>query len=541
MASEKLQYEIAALYSGQPEIKKAFDDFAKLNAAGAKVTRELQNLANASKNTGNAIRENRHATAQLGMQFNQLGTQVASGTSPLLAFQQQLGDVGYALSGMGGTLGKVGAFLAGPWGVAIMAGTTILSPYIAKLIESADANGRLANAIDRVQQLQGKSASVQLAEAQIKQNKAREELMAAELDYEKRMKNMPGVRHYAQEKSVYRLRQEVLVTGQEVNILQNKLDELNKPVNIKAEKPIKAVKHSAKQAAQEIDYLLQKQTNLLSMYQSGQMTYGEYLKTLNDQTEAYKRANETVKERINRELQFYETLQRIRESQPMVIEDQTKNLAMPEIDMSPLASYVYMAEQVEARNAEIKNSFEDIGLSVSDAFKGMLTAGMSWRDGMRGIINAVIDELWKLFVVKQITGFITSSLGSVFGGGGLPGVGSIMSSTSQSLLSNPVGLVGNKFANGTVNAPGGYALVGERGPEIVNLPRGSQVIPAHRSRNMGAGGVTVHVDARGSADPAAVRAQVQQGIMEAAPAIIAAAEQRTMTNFRRPRLGGAMQ
>jgi hypothetical protein len=85
------------------------------------------------------------------------------------------------------------------------------------------------------------------------------------------------------------------------------------------------------------------------------------------------------------------------------------------------------------------------------------------------------------------------------------------------------------------------ALVGERGPEIVNLPRGSQVIPAHRSRGMGGGGVTVNVDARGSADPAAVRAQVQQGIMEAAPAIIAAAEQRTMSNMRRPRLGGAMQ
>lgn len=33
------------------------------------------------------------------------------------------------------------------------------------------------------------------------------------------------------------------------------------------------------------------------------------------------------------------------------------------------------------------------------------------------------------------------------------------------------------FALGTNFAPGGVALVGERGPEIVNLPRGSQVIP----------------------------------------------------------------
>jgi hypothetical protein len=36
-----------------------------------------------------------------------------------------------------------------------------------------------------------------------------------------------------------------------------------------------------------------------------------------------------------------------------------------------------------------------------------------------------------------------------------------------------------KFATGTDFAPGGLALVGERGPELVNLPRGSQVIPNH--------------------------------------------------------------
>jgi hypothetical protein len=36
------------------------------------------------------------------------------------------------------------------------------------------------------------------------------------------------------------------------------------------------------------------------------------------------------------------------------------------------------------------------------------------------------------------------------------------------------------FADGTDYAPGGVALVGERGPEIVNLPRGSQVVPNHK-------------------------------------------------------------
>ena len=33
------------------------------------------------------------------------------------------------------------------------------------------------------------------------------------------------------------------------------------------------------------------------------------------------------------------------------------------------------------------------------------------------------------------------------------------------------------YASGTNYAPGGLALVGERGPEIVDLPRGAKVYP----------------------------------------------------------------
>lgn len=49
------------------------------------------------------------------------------------------------------------------------------------------------------------------------------------------------------------------------------------------------------------------------------------------------------------------------------------------------------------------------------------------------------------------------------------------------------------FASGTDSAPGGWSLVGERGPEIVNLPKGSQVFDNKTSAAMlsGAGGITV--------------------------------------------------
>jgi phage-related tail protein len=65
---------------------------------------------------------------------------------------------------------------------------------------------------------------------------------------------------------------------------------------------------------------------------------------------------------------------------------------------------------------------------------------------------------------------------------------------------------GPGFASGTDNAPGGLALVGEHGPEILNIPKGAQVIPNDVLRNGRGGGTTVHtgtsITVQGSADQA---------------------------------------
>lgn len=45
-----------------------------------------------------------------------------------------------------------------------------------------------------------------------------------------------------------------------------------------------------------------------------------------------------------------------------------------------------------------------------------------------------------------------------------------------------------RFARGTNYAPGGLAIVGEEGPEIINLPRGSQVTPARETERALSGG-----------------------------------------------------
>ena len=92
---------------------------------------------------------------------------------------------------------------------------------------------------------------------------------------------------------------------------------------------------------------------------------------------------------------------------------------------------------------------------------------------------------------------ITDSLGKLATPAATPAVPAVAPATTtasggnifSSLFGGIFKLFG--FADGTPFSPGGVAMVGERGPEIVNLPRGSQVIPNHRMGDaMGAAGGT---------------------------------------------------
>ena len=75
--------------------------------------------------------------------------------------------------------------------------------------------------------------------------------------------------------------------------------------------------------------------------------------------------------------------------------------------------------------------------------------------------------------------------GGIAGQGG--GVGSGGGNWLGNLFSSLFGGFG-KNARGTDWWPGGPSWVGEEGPELVNLPRGAQVIDADRSRRMAATG-----------------------------------------------------
>jgi len=78
----------------------------------------------------------------------------------------------------------------------------------------------------------------------------------------------------------------------------------------------------------------------------------------------------------------------------------------------------------------------------------------------------------------------------------------------------PIGV--NEYASGTSYARGGLSLVGEQGPELVNLPRGSRVWNADDTRNMMGGeqiSVTIHQNFAGPADAPTVYRAAGAGAM----------------------------
>jgi TP901 family phage tail tape measure protein len=80
-----------------------------------------------------------------------------------------------------------------------------------------------------------------------------------------------------------------------------------------------------------------------------------------------------------------------------------------------------------------------------------------------------------------------ANAGGLFAGG-LASAQSVVAASAQALAtaSVPRGTV-RHFAGGTSSAPGGMAIVGEQGPELVNLPAGAQVLPASQTAAMRAG------------------------------------------------------
>lgn len=124
-----------------PEVQELL---LRINASTALLERELKKGADAIDNLGNkaegtaarydrsmrrvdeATKRSQFAMRNLGFQIQDIGTSLASGSSPFVVLAQQGGQVAGAVSEMGGVLGRVGAFLTGPFGATLLTVGTLL-------------------------------------------------------------------------------------------------------------------------------------------------------------------------------------------------------------------------------------------------------------------------------------------------------------------------------------------------------------------------------------------------------------------------------
>ncbi|MFY8183246.1 MAG: hypothetical protein ACOVKL_03400, partial [Polynucleobacter sp.] len=598
MAEQNLDFNIVAHTQGMEQIANLINRVGALEAETKKLTAANTGLAKSTESVvrngvrynnaldaqSRALRNTRMGTQQLGMQINDMATSISTGASPIQAFNQQIGQIGFAMSMMGGKLGAVGSFLAGPWSILIIGAAMVLGPLIEGLLNTgaaADAAKKKADDLNKAESafrdstlklmesrlaLQGpieknvegyrklyiaslNAAKADLASARTAVVAAQQRIRAAEIEASTIAKLKSGSREgktgiaksglagmigsavgfgldlFGYGKDGQAAKEEKMVADTAANIAeagvnaaQKILNDFEKNASTGFSKSTgNAAGNAAASAANRISGSTLKDDaakNLEAFYEiidrGNKKELPEYERQIMAIEEAFLKLNaaQQASDKNRFTKIFAQDKIFLKEGQDQISDYLKTPIEAPQMSVE--------MEDIISKADEMNKSFEAIGNSVSDAFKGMLTGAMSWKDGMRSLIGSVIDQLWKLFVVQKIVGFVSSALGGMTG---TPSSGgSFGSSTGNYLPGIPANAYGGSVMG---NKP---TLVGERGPELF-IPGGNgTIIPNSNMRGGGGGGSSfnISVDARGSSDPAAVRAQVQQGILEAAPAIIAA-------------------
>lgn len=150
-------------------------------------------------------------------------------------------------------------------------------------------------------------------------------------------------------------------------------------------------------------------------------------------------------------------------------------------------AYLPGLKQLELDAKNLRKGFDEVAVNsmntFADGLTDIITRTKTVGEAFTAMANSIIRDLVRMAVKQMIIGPIAALLG-LGGGGGAGGLFSLFGG----------GGGGKGLAGGTDNWRGGPTWVGENGPEILNLPQGSQVIPNDVVRNMdggGNGGVTV--------------------------------------------------
>lgn len=169
--------------------------------------------------------------------------------------------------------------------------------------------------------------------------------------------------------------------------------------------------------------------------------------------------------------------------------------------------------QEELQKTSGMQSFKDGIEDISDALADAIVTGEDLGEAMGKIFRQIARDL----ISSGIKSLLMQTFGFGGGGGLFGGFVSNPFSLKQStgMLS---GLGIGQNANGTDYWPGGLTRIHESGAEIIDLPRGSRVIPHDLSKKMTSGSdrqsVHINVNVDGARGNAEIQEMVAVGVMQ---------------------------
>lgn len=122
--------------------------------------------------------------------------------------------------------------------------------------------------------------------------------------------------------------------------------------------------------------------------------------------------------------------------------------------------------------SSIKSKFDGMKSTLSTSLNGIKSNFSSVWNGIKSTVIDITSSM--INKVKDIINGVTGTINNI--GKKISGL--------VSNITNFAGLSIPGFANGVTNFGGGWAIVGENGPELVNLPGNSSVLDAGRTRSM---------------------------------------------------------
>nr|MBA3668428.1 hypothetical protein [Sphingomonas sp.] len=127
---------------------RAVGGAAGLEAANRKLVSSANQQAAAHGGLVRSLGQTRAGTVQLGQQIQDVGIQLSSGTDLIRVLAQQAGQTGFAMSQMGGTVGKVGVIMGGIGVSAALALVSVLGTMLFSSKKAETAQKDLGDGIN---------------------------------------------------------------------------------------------------------------------------------------------------------------------------------------------------------------------------------------------------------------------------------------------------------------------------------------------------------------------------------------------------------